>query len=50
MGEGVCGSVKTEISEVIRFRAERELADGGVDSIGSDHLNCAPTCQRLWLP
>jgi len=44
MGEGVCGSVKTEISEVIRFRAERELAYGGVDPIGSDHEIPGPAC------
>ena len=36
-GEGVRGGVKTEVSQVVRFRSERKLADDGVDAVGSDH-------------
>ena len=44
MGEGVGGGVKAEVSQVVRFRAERELADGGVDPVGSDHEIAGPAC------
>ena len=44
MGERVGGGVKAEVSQVVRFLAERELADGGVDPVGSDHEIAGPAC------
>jgi hypothetical protein len=44
MGEGVGGGVKAEVSQVVRFPAERELADCGVDPVSSNDDIAGPAC------